>query len=190
MPAAGSGVGHVAWARPDDLRPDPNSPLQGDDRRLQRSPLPRMSMPTDHPASGQRLPGPEPATTEARPLLPRALVVWLGMGAAVLVLAGVRSVAWLINPVVPALVVVITLSPAQAWARRRGWPAWLTTPVLLVIVFGVVLLFAPVLLVSVARLAAPLPPYRDQADRLLRNASAGLERFGVSEWLPPAREGA
>ena len=126
------------------------------------------------------MPVSEQTTTDALPLLPRALVVLLGAGAAVLVLAGVRSVAWLLDPVFLALVLVITLSPAQAWARRRGWPGWLSTLILFVVVFGVVVLFALVLLVSVARLGALLPQYQSQADQLLQNVSASLERFGVT----------
>ncbi|MGZ4613635.1 MAG: AI-2E family transporter [Kineosporiaceae bacterium] len=115
-----------------------------------------------------------------KPLIPRALIVLLGAGAAVLVLAGVRQTAWLIDPVFLALIVVIAFSPAQAWARRKGWPAWLTTLLLLVLVFGLVLLFVLVLVVSVAKLAALLPQYADHAASLQQNLTTGLEKFGVS----------
>ena len=46
----------------------------------------------------------------------------LGAGAAVLVLAGVRSIAWLIGPAFLALIIVIALSPVQTWLRRHHWP--------------------------------------------------------------------
>jgi AI-2 transport protein TqsA len=127
--------------------------------------------------------GTGPADAAARrdkPLLPRALVVLLGAGAAVLVLAGVRAVAWLVGPTFLALVVVVTLSPVQGWARRHGWPGWLTRLVLLVVVFGLVILFGLVVVISFARLAALLPQYEGHADALLTNLTTSLQRFGVS----------
>ena len=124
--------------------------------------------------------GPAAATTRDRPLVPRALVVLLGAAAAVILFSGIRAIDWLIGPAFLALVVVITVSPVQAWARRRGWPGWLTTTVLLVLVFGVVVAFVLVLLISVARLATLLPQYADHAQQLLHNLTTSLDRFGVT----------
>jgi AI-2 transport protein TqsA len=123
-----------------------------------------------------------PATTEGRrrAVMPRALVILLGAGAAVLVLAGVRSIAWLIGPAFLALIVVIALSPVQNWLRRHHWPAWLTTLVLVLLVVGLLAVFALVVVVSLARLAALLPQYADQADDLLKSLAGSLERFGVA----------
>src|SRR3954447_20596212 len=94
-----------------------------------------------------------------RAVLPRALVILLGAGAAVLVLAGVRSVAWLIGPIFLALIIVIALKPVQTWLLRRGWPAWVTTLVLIVLVTGVLVVLGLVFVVSIARLAALVPQY-------------------------------
>src|SRR4051794_24789491 len=60
---------------------------------------------TPEPAS----PGTHPA--DGRLLLPRSLVMLLGAGSAVLVLAGIRSVAWLVGPVFLALMIVIAIAP-------------------------------------------------------------------------------
>jgi AI-2 transport protein TqsA len=68
-------------------------------------------------------------------VLPRALVMLLGAAAAVIVLGGLRATAWLIGPAFLALIVVVALSPVQAWLRRHNWPGWLTTIVLIVLVF-------------------------------------------------------
>src|SRR3954452_25303705 len=83
---------------------------------------------TPEPAS----PGTRPA--EGRPLLPRSLVMLLGAGSAVLVLAAIRSVAWLVGPVFLALMIVIAIAPVQSALLRRGWPAWLGTLLLVLLV--------------------------------------------------------
>jgi len=103
----------------------------------------------------------------------------LGAGAAVLVLAGVRSIAWLVGPAFLALIVVIALSPVQSRLRRHGWPAWLTTLVLVVLVVGLLVVFALVVVVSLARLAALLPQYADRADEFLQSLAGSLEGYGV-----------
>jgi AI-2 transport protein TqsA len=116
-------------------------------------------------------------------VLPRALVMLLGAAAAVIVLGGLRAIAWLIGPAFLALMLVVALSPVQAWLRRHNWPGWLTTIVLVVLVIGLLAVLALVVVVSLAKLAALLPQYADRADELLQSLAAGLDRFGV----PPAQ---
>ncbi|GAB3308250.1 AI-2E family transporter [Geodermatophilus aquaeductus] len=122
-------------------------------------------MPAGHPAE--------------RPVLPRSLVMLLGAGSAVLVLAGVHAVAWLVGPVFLALMIVIAISPVQGALLRHGWPAWLATLVLVLLVVGVLAVFALVFVVSIARLAALLPQYADQADQTLASVASSLQGLGV-----------
>jgi AI-2 transport protein TqsA len=122
------------------------------------------------------VPGEGPAE---RPVLPRSLVMLLGAGSAVLVLAGVHAVAWLVGPAFLALMIVIAVSPVQGALLRRGWPAWLSTLVLVLLVLGVLLLFALVFVVSIARLAALLPQYADQAEETLQSLASSLQGLGV-----------
>jgi predicted PurR-regulated permease PerM len=103
----------------------------------------------------------------------------LGAAAAVLVLGGVRAIAWLIGPAFLALIIVVALSPVQGWLRRHGWPGWLTTIVLVLLVLGLLVVFALVVVVSLARLATLLPQYADRADQLLQSLAGSLARFGV-----------
>jgi AI-2 transport protein TqsA len=128
---------------------------------------------------------PEPASAgtrpaDGRPLLPRSLVMLLGAGSAVLVLAGIRSVAWLVGPVFLALMIVIAIAPVQSALLRRGWPAWLSTLVLVLLVTGVLVVFGLVFVVSIARLAALLPQYADQADKTLQSVETSLKGLGVN----------
>jgi AI-2 transport protein TqsA len=112
-------------------------------------------------------------------VLPRGLVVLLGAAAIVIVAAGVRSVAWLVGPAFLALVIVIAVAPVQRRLRRWGWPGWLTTLVLVVGVYAVVVSLALVILVSLARLATEVPKYAPDADALVASLNAQLARFGV-----------
>ncbi len=106
--------------------------------------------------------------------LPRWLIVLLGLAAATVAIAGLRSIAWLVGPVFLALVVVIALSPVQTRLRRAGVPRWLATCVLLVLVWTVLLLFVGLLIVSAAELAALLPNYSENAQRLINDLVADL----------------
>ena len=114
-------------------------------------------------------------------MIPRALVMLLGAGAAVLVLAGARSIAWLIGPAFLALIIVIAISPVQSYLRRHRWPGWLSTLVLVLLVLGVLVVFAVVVVVSLARLASLLPQYADRSDALLQSLSSSLSKFGVGQ---------
>ena len=112
-------------------------------------------------------------------LLPRALVMLLGAAAAVVVVTGVRIGAWLIAPVLMALVIVIAVAPVQDRLHRRGRPAWLTTVVLVLCVYGVLVGLALGIVVSLARLAALLPQYTERGSDVVRSATDALAAVGI-----------
>jgi len=111
--------------------------------------------------------------------LPRALVVLLCAAAAVVVFAGIQAAAWLIAPTFLALIIVIAVSPVASALRRRGWPGWLTTLVLVVCVFGALGFLAVGIIVSVAALATKLPEYAANATNLAQTVTSWLDKFGV-----------
>jgi predicted PurR-regulated permease PerM len=111
--------------------------------------------------------------------LPRALIILLGAASAVIVIAGMQAIAWLIGPAFLALIIVISLTPVQEWLRGKGWPGWLRTLVLIVLVYGILLFLALVIVISVARLAGLLPQYAAKADDLVRSVTDKLAKFGV-----------
>ena len=133
----------------------------------------------DDTAPAAPVPGPAATRRHRREVLPRSLVMLLGAAAAVLVLAGVRSIAWLVGPAFLALIVVIALYPVQAWLRGRKWPEWLTTLVLVFLVAALLVSFVLVVIVSLASLAGLLPQYADRADDLRQSLAASLSGFGV-----------
>jgi predicted PurR-regulated permease PerM len=105
--------------------------------------------------------------------------VLLGAAAVVVVLAGVRSVAWLIGPIFMALIIVIAVAPVQSWLRRKGWPGWATTLVLVLLVFAVILGLALGIVLSMARLATVLPQYAPSANEVVNSLTAQLANLGV-----------
>lgn len=113
------------------------------------------------------------------PLIPRWVLVLVGLAAATVAVAGLRAVAWLVAPVFLALVVVVALAPVQGWLRRVGVPRWLATTVLLVLVWSVLLAFVALLVLSAAQLAALLPDYADQAEVLINDVVADLNNAGL-----------
>ena len=111
--------------------------------------------------------------------IPRWLVLLVGAAAATIAVAGLRAVAWLVGPVLLALVVVVAMAPVQSWLRRHGAPRWVATTVLLVLVWTVLLAFVALLVLSVAQLATLLPNYAERAQILLNGVVADLNNAGV-----------
>jgi AI-2 transport protein TqsA len=112
-------------------------------------------------------------------VFPRALIILLGIAAAVIVAAGVKAVAWLIGPAFMALIIVIAVAPVQGWLKRRGWPGWATTVVVILLVYGILIVLALGIIISVARLATEVPQYAAKFDGLVTSATAELARWGV-----------
>ena len=52
--------------------------------------------------------------------MPRWMVLLIGAATATIAIAGVRSIAWLVGPLLLALVVVIALAPVQRFLQRHG----------------------------------------------------------------------
>ena len=111
--------------------------------------------------------------------LPRGLIVLLGGAAMVIIVAGIQGVAWLIGPAFMALIVVIAVAPAQSWLRRRGWPAWATTLVVVLLVYAILIGFALGIILSIAQLGTQIPQYAAKADGLVGSLTTELSKLGV-----------
>jgi predicted PurR-regulated permease PerM len=124
--------------------------------------------------------GPVPAAA-APSTLPRAVVVLLGTGAAVLTAAGVRSFADILGPVFLALVLTIAVSPLRRLLVMRGVKGWLAALIALVVVYAFLLGVAAALAYSVAKLASLLPTYQDKFAEMVDNARGWLADRGVGD---------
>ncbi|GAA4756432.1 AI-2E family transporter [Amnibacterium soli] len=114
------------------------------------------------------------------PVLPRATIVLLGAAGVAVTAAGLRAVSGIVGPLLLALVLVITVSPLERALRRRV-PAWLSLTVMLVVVYGVLLVFAVALTVSAARLAGLLVGYGPEFQRLAADGADWLTGLGVTQ---------
>jgi AI-2 transport protein TqsA len=117
--------------------------------------------------------------TARRSPLPRGLLILLGAAAMVIVAAGIGAIGWLIAPAFLAWVIVIVIAPIGQRLRAVGLPAWLSTVVLVLLVYGVVVVMAGVLVLSAARLATVLPQYTAEANGMLSALGATLRSYGV-----------
>ena len=106
--------------------------------------------------------------------------VLLGAAAIVVIIAGLKLMAWLVAPVMLALVLVVAVAPLQGFLLRHGWPRWLTAGVILVGLYGFLAAFAVIMASSIGRLAALLPQYAAQADELIASLHDLLSGLGFS----------
>lgn len=130
---------------------------------------------------------PHPEVLPPRPAgLPRATVLLLTVAVAVITVAGLRELAWLIGPVFLAIVIVLLVHPIHRRLLQCGVPKLVALLLLLLAIYGVVLALVAVLGVSIARLAGLLPQYAADAAGLVADladwlASLGIDRAQVRE---------
>jgi AI-2 transport protein TqsA len=117
----------------------------------------------------------------AAPVVPRAVVLLVGAASVVVAIAGVKAVAWLLSPVLLALVIVLTIAPVHRWLIAHRIPSWLATIVLVLLVYGLIAVLGVVLIVSVAQLATLLPQYANRFDALIGDVTGVLAKFGVGK---------
>jgi AI-2 transport protein TqsA len=111
--------------------------------------------------------------------LPRGLLILLGFAAAVITVAGLKSISGLVAPAFLALVLTIGVHPLRGWLVRRGFPGWAATLVMILTVYAILLVLAFSLVVSIARFATLLPSYQQDMANLISEATAWLESVGV-----------
>src|SRR4051794_20366556 len=143
-------------------------------RRRRLPSLGAMSTPTETPSVSSPVGG----VVRRVAGLPRGLMLLLGAAAVVIVVAGLQQAAWLIAPILLALVVVIAVSPLQSWLRRKGWPTWSTVLALVVVIFAVILGLVAVLLASVGQLVGLVPQYSGRIQQLTASLTATLQKVG------------
>ena len=94
----------------------------------------------------------------------RLVIYLVGIASIFVVLYGIRGMASIINPILLAAVITITVLPIPGNLTRRGMPGWLA---LVLTILTVVLMLALVILTvffSVSKLAVELPTYMADAE--------------------------
>jgi predicted PurR-regulated permease PerM len=135
---------------------------------------------TDAPAPQTTPPAPGGQPADAGDRHPTLLFL-LGLAAAVVVVAGLKSFSGTLGPAFFALVLVITFHPVQTWMLRHRVPRVISIISLLVVIYLLILGLAAALGLSIARLAILLPTYSAQFNRLVGQGTDLLEKVGVGQ---------
>ena len=112
-------------------------------------------------------------------MMPRGLIVLLGMTGLLVSVLALQQFASILAPVLLALVLVIGVHPLTTLLRRRGVPMWLAVTITLTTVLALILGLAAALALSVAQLATILPTYQDSFNRLVDDLRSVLVSLGV-----------
>lgn len=89
----------------------------------------------------------------------RLVIYLVGLASIFLILDGIRSSASIINPILLALVITITVLPVPSRLTKRGVPGWLALVLSILMVVLLLGLVIATVFFSIARLSADLPVY-------------------------------
>ena len=95
---------------------------------------------------------------QARPVL-----YLVGLASIVIILFGIRGSASVINPILLALVITITVLPIPSRLTKRGMPGWLALVVSILMVVLILGLVIATVFLSVTQLSVSLPTYLSSA---------------------------
>ena len=121
-------------------------------------------------------------TTPARTVndvLPRGLIVVLGLTGLLVTTLALQQFAAILAPVLLALVLVIGVHPLTGMLRRHGAPQWLAVTVTLIALVVVIVGLTAAFAISLAELGTILPTYQDRFAALLGNLRDWLASFGI-----------
>jgi predicted PurR-regulated permease PerM len=114
-------------------------------------------------------------------VLPRGLLILLGLAAATIVTLGIKAVAGIVAPTFLALVLVICVQPLRGILMRRGAPGWLAAIVVIVSVYLILITLMTAMVVCLAKLATLAPTYTDQANQVADQVVSWLKSLGVDQ---------
>jgi len=122
-----------------------------------------------------------PATSEPiEPILPIAralstpfLYGLVGMASIFIIIWGTRSLAFVLNPILLAIVITITVLPLPNKLMKRGLSGGASVLVTILVVFGVLLLVVWLVFASMGHLSADVPGYESTAAATATEPSAG-----------------
>jgi predicted PurR-regulated permease PerM len=117
-------------------------------------------------------------TAESR-IRSRVPATLLGLAAAVVLIAGLRSAQALVVPFMLALFLAIIAAPAVSWLQKRRVPPALAVLVVVILMLAVLTVVGVVLGGSVNRFVAGIPQYQERIDGLVGSLSSQLGRFDI-----------
>jgi AI-2 transport protein TqsA len=112
---------------------------------------------------------------------PRGTIILIALGAAVVVAAGLSGIRGIVAPVLLTLVLIICAYPIRVLLLKKGVPGGLATGAVMLVVFGLLVLFAFTVAVALGQFVAMLPSYSKQFAEIGANISKWLASIGVSQ---------
>ncbi len=112
---------------------------------------------------------------QSKPLL----YLLVGLASVFIIIAGIRDLAFILNPLLLSLVITITVLPLPNWFARRGLPGWLSLVMTFVVVLGMVGLVLLILFVGIAQLSDVLPALRGASDNTAIIVEDQADALGV-----------
>ncbi|HEX4688558.1 MAG TPA: AI-2E family transporter [Nocardioides sp.] len=112
--------------------------------------------------------------------LPRTVLVLLGAAAAVVVVAGMRSTAFILGPTILSLVLTITVHPLRVRLTRR-LPGWAASTLCFTLLIVILVALAVSLVIAAARFADLASNYNGEFQKRVDDVMSGLQNAGVSE---------
>jgi predicted PurR-regulated permease PerM len=95
----------------------------------------------------------------------RPVLYLVGIASIVLILFGIRASASILNPILLAAVITITVLPIPSLLTRRGLPGWLALALSIIMVLLVLVLVILTVFFSINKLSTELPQYMDSASQ-------------------------
>ena len=120
-------------------------------------------------------------TTSPTSGLPRPVLLLVGFAAAVVAVGGVYAMSGIIGPAFLALMLTVAAQPLRERLTLWGLPGWAGGLVTAVVIYAVLLSLTVAMVVAGARFATILPSYQSDLGRVVRDAVAWAEDWGVSQ---------
>lgn len=99
----------------------------------------------------------------------RLAVALVAIASVFVIMFGIKATAVILNPILLALVITITVLPLPSKLSQRGLPGWLSLVLTVVAVVGVLLLVIALVFVGIAKVSVDLSTF---ADELAKQAEA------------------
>ena len=132
-------------------------------------------------SAGQDASGPDRAPEVAsRGMLPRYVLVTVGVAALVVTIVVLRELQSIVAPVFLALNLVIIVHPLQVHLIRMRVPRFVSAMVTVLVVLALLIAFFTLTGWSIARLVILLPSYTEKMLEIVQGAAAWLATMGLS----------
>jgi predicted PurR-regulated permease PerM len=96
---------------------------------------------------------------QSKPLL----YLLVGLASVFIIIAGIRDLSFILNPILLAVVITITVIPLPGWFAKHGAPGWLSLVLTFLVVLGMIGLVLLLVFVGMAQLAEVVPTLRAAA---------------------------